>query len=322
MEQNLVGYLLNALDPETQDQVAHYLHDNPEAQQRLELLRQCLEPLAVDRAAGEPPAGLAERTILRVAERWGTQLPKSPATPAARLLSFPRPSWRRADLLVAACLLILIGGLAFPIVYHWHFLHQRALCQDKLRTIFVGLSKYSDENGQRFPSVAAIALPPRNVSGLVVPMLIKAGYLDQDFQAQCPGNTTAPLNMAFDQLLTLAEDEFQQKAAQISPCYGYSLGYKKRNGSYRGLERNMDAEHADSAIPVMADAPPANPLSGNSGNHGGKGQNVLFLDGHMEFRKDRLAGVNGDDIYVNRRRQVRAGLDWSDSVIACCTAQP
>ncbi len=36
----------------------------------------------------------------------------------------------------------------------------------------------------------------------------------------------------------------------------------------------------------------------NSGNHGGEGQNVLFVDGHVEFAKTPAAGVNNDNIYT------------------------
>ncbi|MCG3179059.1 MAG: hypothetical protein BIFFINMI_01390 [Phycisphaerae bacterium] len=44
----------------------------------------------------------------------------------------------------------------------------------------------------------------------------------------------------------------------------------------------------------------------NSPNHGGEGQNVLFLDGHVEWSADPFCGVHGDNIYTRG-----GGRDWS-----------
>src|SRR4029078_4963562 len=39
----------------------------------------------------------------------------------------------------------------------------------------------------------------------------------------------------------------------------------------------------------------------NSRNHEGDGQNVLYADGHVDWRQSVFAGVNGDDIYADKR---------------------
>ena len=36
----------------------------------------------------------------------------------------------------------------------------------------------------------------------------------------------------------------------------------------------------------------------NSRNHNGEGQNVLYADGHVSFRRTPTAGINGDNIYT------------------------
>lgn len=43
----------------------------------------------------------------------------------------------------------------------------------------------------------------------------------------------------------------------------------------------------------------------NSQNHGGEGQNVLFVDGHAEFLKKPIVGVNNDNIYTYQ-------VNWTD----------
>src|SRR5205823_931944 len=108
MDDQLVGYLLNALDDEERRQVEAHLHASPDAQRKLEALRSALSPLDSDRAHPAPPAGLAERTLARV-----TALPRRRLPPAPRVSGGPGFSparWRRSDLLVASLAgLILLG---------------------------------------------------------------------------------------------------------------------------------------------------------------------------------------------------------------------
>src|SRR2546430_1485616 len=104
MEENLIGYLLDALDAPTRQQVEAYLEAHPDARARLALLRQALEPLAADGAAEAPPPGLADRTLRRVAEALG-ELPPAPKAASERSFGGHRSPWRRADVAAAAVLL-------------------------------------------------------------------------------------------------------------------------------------------------------------------------------------------------------------------------
>lgn len=47
----------------------------------------------------------------------------------------------------------------------------------------------------------------------------------------------------------------------------------------------------------------------NSPNHGFKGQNVLFLDGHVEWRTDPYVGPNWDNIWLRRPTDVSVQID-------------
>src|SRR5437899_9172807 len=76
MDDNLVGYLLGALDGDTHRAVDDYLRSDPDACRKLDRLRRALEPLEADRDDVAPPPGLAVRTLARVAE---LRLPPAPA---------------------------------------------------------------------------------------------------------------------------------------------------------------------------------------------------------------------------------------------------
>ena len=49
MEEHFLGYLLNALDPVTHRRVENYIAAHPECAERVEQLRQSLQPLELDR---------------------------------------------------------------------------------------------------------------------------------------------------------------------------------------------------------------------------------------------------------------------------------
>ncbi len=191
-------------------------------------------------------------------------------------------------------------------------------CKNNLREFFVSLQEYRDVNG-RFPDVATEA--PRDVAGMVVPILNEAGTLSEEASIRCPG-LGAPLSCPFtvSSLRKMSDAEFAVHSSSLSMCYAYSLGY--RDGEMiRGPGDGTQAGF--SQTPIMADRPPAEGVNCNSINHGGKGQNVLFADGHVQFLTARTFG--GDlDIFLNRDNIVATGLDAADIVLgySAARAQP
>jgi hypothetical protein len=75
-------------------------------------------------------------------------------------------------------------------------------------------------------------------------------------------------------------------------------------------------------LPILADRPPQGGGPGNSPNHGGCGQNILLVNGQVRYITTRAAGIDGDDIYTNRRNQVGAGLDRWDTVLGSSADRP
>jgi prepilin-type processing-associated H-X9-DG protein len=316
MEDNLVGYLLNALDPLTQRQVEAYLDAHPDARARLELLRQALAPLEADRDVADPPPGLADRTLQRVAES-PAELPRTPKVASEREFGSPRTPWRRADVLVAAVLLLAVLGTMFPWVLQIRARGERpdnpahlVQCQNNLRQFYQALRAYHDHH-RHFPNVNDIE-GPRPAAGMVVPYLIDQGYLPRSASVHCPsagGSGACPWTLK--QLQAMSPEEFDTSAPHLNPGYAYSLGYLEQSVC---LSVSLVMLKPSSLQPLMADCAAEDATKGdNSPNHGGKGQNVLFADGSVSYKTSRL--LNGDDLYLNKFKKVAAGASADDSPV-------
>ena len=61
---------------------------------------------------------------------------------------------------------------------------------------------------------------------------------------------------------------------------------------------------------------------GNSPNHGGAGQNVLYIGGQVRWCVGPNVGVGRDDIYLNLNNRVLAGEQHFDSVLGPSDATP
>jgi hypothetical protein len=314
MDDNLLGYLLNALDPETQRDVSRYLHAHPEARTRLERLRQALAPLEADRAI-DPPPRLAERTLARV-EEFHTELPRAPITVASRSPAVRFSGWRWADALVAACVLLVSASLLLSLRSKLVYYSNLRGCENNQQQFWFALQRYRDRDARGFPNVADEPAP-LNVAGISVPVLVQAGVLSPDgFSVYCPSSgQTRPCPWSLEQLQLMSDEQFRAIAPELMTCYAYSLGYRE------GGDQLFGPRSDNPFAPILADRPPPDGAPGNSPNHGGLGQNVLLVNGQVRYCTTRALG-DDDDIYSNRRHEVRAGIDRWDTVLGSSADRP
>jgi prepilin-type processing-associated H-X9-DG protein len=322
MEHDFLGYLLGALDRQEHEQVEAYLRGDPDAQRQLAVVRQTLAPLALDRAI-EPPTGLAARTLAR--------LPQAAVAPyttleSPRVTRFALPGRRLIEFAVAAACILTLVGLGALWVARIRGVRpddvgavQMVECKNNLQKLFVPLRAYADTHRGEFPNVAAADTSPRNVVALVFPMLKDAKVLPADATIACPMASCTPCLNDLMQVKALDLASLQNWASSMVHTYAYSLGHRSQD-KLVGLR--LDEGQATSLMPLMADSPPADLSYGNSPDHSGRGQNVLYADGHITFCASRHVGYEQDDIYLNRRNQVAAGIDWRDTVLACGPAIP
>jgi hypothetical protein len=320
VDENMLGYLLDALDPQARDEVEGELAARPELRERLEWLRRSIEPLAADAESAEPPPGLAVRALARVAE-YKCRTLQAPDDVRRPWSGRPRRGLPRADLLVAACLLVVIVPLAVVGVGRlWRDHATRAACANNLRLIGAALDRYADSHDGEFPRVEDRD-GPRGVAGVFVPVLRASGALTADAHLVCPGDGSRPqpVQRSLQELDELFQDNpkaFADAVRDLAGSYAYTMGYRDEAGKLFGLTRD-----AGDNLPILADGlSPA--AAGNSLNHDGAGQNVLYVGGQVRWCAQRTVGVAGDDIYLNRKAEVGAGVCRDDTVLGPGDATP
>lgn len=327
VEQQLLGYLLGALDDGEREAVEEEIQRDSQLRDQLVRLRRRLEPLRQAEVEYDPPAGLANRACELVAAYAGTHcqqaaapLPAPPAVteaaPPVGLWGAGRP-WSWPDFAVVTGIVLSAVVLIFPAIETSRFKAQLFTCQDHLRQLGQSLTDYSMRHRGFFPQLPQ----PGTVAaaGIYAPVLLRDGFLDDKRSVLCPGSTLAADPQfrvpTVDELQTAGGQDLARLRSVMGGSYGYSLGYME-DGQYHPT-RNLGR----SQFALMADAPSVSLPGHQSLNHGGRGQNVLFEDGRVLFLTTPKAG-EGDDFFVNDAGVVAPGDHRNDSVIGTSDTVP
>ncbi len=312
MREELLGYLLDALEPHERAHVETKLANSPELQGELAILSRALEPLVGGGGHHDPPGGLAERCCQYVTQRSQVVTPASLDIRPSELP--PRHSrWTLADMVVAAGIVLAAGMIFFPAVSHSRYAARLAACQNNLRQIGTSLVQYSGLNDGFFPAVPSHG--NLSAAGVYGPTLTEKQILKDHSTLVCPASDLATRADKF-RVPTMAELQKAQGAEltrlqqAMGGSYGYHLGYVS-NGENRPTKNLGRSNFA-----LMADAPQVQRTGQQSPNHGGIGENVLFEDGHVVYQTTPTTRGGADNIYLNDRGQVAPGLHKDDSVIA------
>jgi len=309
-EIELLGYLLDALDGDERELLEARMAASPELQRAVQVLRRALVPLRSDTEHHIPSSGLAERCCRFVENQAMIAASRTE-------LGEQRTTWRWLDLAVAASVLFVASMLFFPSVLRSKFDQQVAFCSENLRQIGTGLWQYSQQHGGYFPFV-----PPQGklaAAGMFGPTLTEGGYIDSPRTLLCPSSPQAKADAAAVSLARLRQAqgaELLEMQRRMGGSYGYAFGYEK-NGRYFGHKNQSRTRFA-----LVADS--SNPQGGGSqgANHEGRGQNVLYEDGRVQFQRSCTAAGCQDDIYHNDLGIIGAGQHENDSVVAPSWARP
>jgi hypothetical protein len=214
---------------------------------------------------------------------------------------------------------LTVAALVFPALANSRYRSQVTACQNNLRNIGWALCDFSERQGGYFPQVPVSG--NRAAAGICGPILVEMGFLADQRSLLCPGSQMA--RETRDWRVPTLEEIDRAQGTELSllqrvmgGSYGYPLGYLPdgRHCPPRNEGRVYFA--------LMADAPSLHLEERRSSNHCGRGQNVLFEDGHVAFVIECRAAPRTDALFVNRFGFAEAGADKDDSVIAASYMPP
>lgn len=321
MRNELLGYLLEALDGSEQEQVERELQTNYQLRSELDLLRRGLEPLADDEHY-EPPAGLAERTIQYVFVQWALTA-KGPAAKAAAV-ALPPPAewntpaatraWRFADISVAAGILVAAMAVVVPAINQSRAIAQRIACQNNLSNNYKALASYAERHNGVLP--VAEDKGRFAAAGIYAPRLASAGLLDDVSTLLCPGSPlTEELTKDGGFRVPLTEDiekaspeVYEAVAKTMGGSYAMALGYRQGR-KYRALRNGGGGDN----YPIMSDLPGEKGMA--IGHHGGLGENLLFKSGRTSYVIGGNVPGRRDHIHLNHANEEAPGVGENDAVV-------
>ncbi len=310
IQEQLLGYLLGALEEDERQQVEERLLAEPDLRDELERLRACVDPLEDDTVVYKPPVGLARRACQYVALRS-----RAMAAPA---LGESTGGWSARDFLAAAAILVAALLVMFPAVSYSRFHAEVTTCQDNLRHVSQALTQYSENHGGELPTAPQHG--PLAAAGVYAPILSDAGYLSDGRWILCPGvphdHRQSGEIVTLDQLRSASPDQLKKLRRRMGGDFGYELGFWAEGRYHARRNQRRDT------FALMADAPFGDLQGRPSLNHGGHGYNILYESGRVRYV--RICGAKGVcfDYFLNDEGNVAAGMHEDDAVIAPSHAAP
>jgi prepilin-type processing-associated H-X9-DG protein len=304
----LLDYAIGGLDADDprREQIEREIATDPVLAARAARLRRRLDDLLGDGEEIEPPPGLARRT-LALADQYRTR--------RRSILDFLPAAvpFRWADVAVAAGIFLAALVTLVPAVNRAKLQTDQAACAFNLRQLGMALSSYSSTHGTLPYPAPDCPIP---YAGLFKVMLHDGGHLRDPSALDCPCNGPLHRTVAlpdFKTLCALHEKDPSQCKRLLGGDYAYHLGVKKPSGELAPVP-------ADTVLPVLADRPDYDSrgsiLVGNSPNHAGLGQNVLYTDGHVEWHPTRWLGPHDHDLFLNEEDKPEPGITPLDAVLA------
>jgi hypothetical protein len=308
MRNELLGYLLGALEKEEHAQVESKLASDRGLQSDADLLRKGLTPLDADQKHFEPPADLWRRTVEYVMLRAAAAAAVARPSPAWTDGPAPTRRWRMVDVSVAAGILVAAMSVVVPAVIQSRANAQRLACQGRLQDTYRGLARFAGFHNGVLP-VASARDGYEGKAGIYAPLLRTGGHLESDLSVVCPESDLAAEDFevpSLKQLESASGRKLVEMSRRMGGSYAIAIGYIE-NGRYRPLRLRVGDN-----FPVMADMP--DEKGQPKGHHGGCGQNVLMSDGRTIYIYVRC-WPRDNNIFTNDNGDQDAGLRRGDNVV-------
>jgi hypothetical protein len=222
----------------------------------------------------------------------------------------------------AAAIIFITASLIAPLSYARQ-MYWKQLCQMQLQKIWQGLTNYSNDHNGQLPQVATAAGQPwwkvgyqgqeNHSNTRNVWLLTKGGYVNAT-NFICPAKSQGKVTQ-FDPAKAKLYNDFPARryitySFRIKTINPHSGDFNRQHVLISDVnplfEKLPNPDKSGQAFIVKLNNILAN---ANSSNHNGCGQNILFGDGSVEFFKVRRVGLQQDDIFTLRDRNIYQGTE-------------
>ena len=302
---HMIDYALGKLDDPAREQLESEASSDPQLAESLERLTRAVQRLVDDGETIEPPPHLARRTLEFVGQRRHR-------TSILEFIPVKVP-FRWTDVAVAASIFLASLLTLVPALHRSRERMDQAGCGFNLQQLGLSLAQYAARHGH-FPY--APPGQPNEATGSFAVTLHDSDLLPDMAMLDCPCNGThlghepLPRLEKLPELRTKAPDRYRNL---VRWDYAYHAGYRRDSGVVGPVPAVLTAR-----VPLVADQPPYEAgliLEGNSPNHGQRGQNVLFSDGHASWHVTRRVSPVDSDVFLNEAHQARPGLGIQDAAL-------
>jgi prepilin-type processing-associated H-X9-DG protein len=351
MQEDLLGYLLGALEPHEMRSVEQFIAENPDARQELDRLEKAMRPLQEADGPVYPPRDLVGRTMQSVfaqipadaqigpSSLAETSLAKdsltktsvakdrlSPVPPVRMAEAGEVPQGRRTgpvDWAVAALAAAILVAMLVPGLGRLREMARRNECQSQLQELGTSLTQFvTRDPQQRLPEIAREGAEA--FAGMYAVRLADSGLISRPSVRWCPTaevptaevstSKSDPIRIASaDEIRELDVNQLQEVQKTSGGSYAYTLGV------IDGTRYQPPRFESRASFAVLADMP-VNTVSVNGGletsaSHDG-GINVLFEDGSVRFITTAALDSLRDHPLQNHRGDIEAGVNIDDASLA------
>ncbi len=180
------------------------------------------------------------------------------------------------ELLVVIAIIGILAGILLPVLSRARESARKTQCMSNVKQIGMGLIMYANENSESFPSDSAYSGSSPAMRGL---NLLYDTYVSDSRVFNCTSDAT--VTTALNSGMSASTSGGTEAFTSTQCSYGYDRAHTQAN---------------DADVALVADRPPATTSpTASTANHNGRGQNVVYIDGHVEFVNSPLAGWYASD---------------------------
>jgi anti-sigma factor RsiW len=294
-EQLLIDYVLGQLSQDQARAVEKRLAEEPALTRRAQTVRHALAAIELDRAI-EPPEDLVAKTLDRIASVRRTNALLAMQELDSR--AGRSPTFRVREVLAIAASVLVLASVMIPSLRLAGQRGDRSLCAAQMGQIGSALQSFAANHEGKLPAAEnqgehwlGEGETPAADNSRALFNLLADGYVRNPVVFQCPA--VGGSSFAYRKGM----EGFPQRE-HIQYSYQHSLrgGLDTRAGAMARSAEQM-AILADESPLVRNGQIVIAAVLPNSANHGRRGQNVLYVSGHVDWAVTVTVGMEGDDIY-------------------------